>query len=449
MSNMSAKYDSRRSVGLMGVSMTSRNQGVKALGSALSTLIHATDPAARLKLFGSHPDSGPVQLRVGKGSAQLPIVFWRMSPRSGLGRQVVIVALAAAAYRAVPVRSLRAWIARRVPWIAESLTTEIIGDVRGGDSFSDIYGLKRFLIATLPVASVIWVKGSIVQFPQTYGPYKSWISRVVARWILRHSRVIVARDKQSQAVAQALVGPARKVLLSPDVAFALHAERPETLEINGVAGQMMPANAIGLNVNGLMYHGGYTKRNMFGLKLDYPTFLATLVPALLRAHDGPILLIPHTYAPAGDVESDNEACRHLRDSLHPDLRSRVLVLTGEYDCHQLKGVIGQCMFFVGSRMHSCIAALSQGVPCVGVAYSMKFRGVFESVGVADWVLDAREFGNEECAAEIALRYLQRAKASEVLASEVPAARHRLQERFKELLHGQCFDPHLTGAEAFR
>ena len=46
-----------------------------------------------------------------------------------------------------------------------------------------------------------------------------------------------------------------------------------------------------------------------------------------------------------------------------------------------KAVIGQCDFFIGSRMHACIAALSQGVPCVGVAYSMKFAGVFDTVGM--------------------------------------------------------------------
>ena len=67
-----------------------------------------------------------------------------------------------------------------------------------------------------------------------------------------------------------------------------------------------------------------------------------------------------------------------------------MIVDREYDQHEIKGVIGMCDFFVGSRMHACIGALSQGIPCVGVAYSMKFRGVFESVGVADWVVDSRQ-----------------------------------------------------------
>jgi hypothetical protein len=45
--------------------------------------------------------------------------------------------------------------------------------------------------------------------------------------------------------------------------------------------------------------------------------------------------------------------------------------------------------FIGSRMHACIAALSQGVPTVGLAYSDKFRGVFESLGLERLVADLR------------------------------------------------------------
>ena len=48
-----------------------------------------------------------------------------------------------------------------------------------------------------------------------------------------------------------------------------------------------------------------------------------------------------------------------------------------------------CVFFIGSRMHACIAALSQGVSAGAVAYSRKFKGMFDSVGVGEVVVDAR------------------------------------------------------------
>ena len=38
-------------------------------------------------------------------------------------------------------------------------------------------------------------------------------------------------------------------------------------------------------------------------------------------------------------------------------------------------------------MHACIAALSQTVPAVAIAYSRKFLGVMETIGVEDIVVD--------------------------------------------------------------
>ncbi len=78
--------------------------------------------------------------------------------------------------------------------------------------------------------TVILVKGSMVQFPQTYGPYQSPVARALARYILRRSSVVIARDEKSQQVAQKLIGSRRQVWLSPDVAFSLEAILPGGIE---------------------------------------------------------------------------------------------------------------------------------------------------------------------------------------------------------------------------
>jgi polysaccharide pyruvyl transferase WcaK-like protein len=181
-----------------------------------------------------------------------------------------------------------------------------------------------------------------------------------------------------------------------------------------------------------MYHGGYTRRNMFGLKLDYAAFLPQLVAALLREHPGDLWLVPHTFAPDGDVESDPEASRSVRDALPPELRARVRIVAREYDPHEIKGIIGQCDFFIGSRMHACIAALSQGVPCVGVAYSMKFSGVFATVGMESWVVDGRETTNRQAVDRVLELYRQRAEMRAALGRSAEEARTQLQRVFHDL-----------------
>jgi len=420
-------------IAIMGAPVNCGNRGVLALGSSLINLSsQAARDSAVVLLLGNRDDQ-PVLFRVGGGRRLVPIVHCRLSPRSRLRDHLFWIVLLSLLYRWVPLAGVRAAIARSTPWIKTVAEADLVGDVRGGDSFSDIYGLKGFLLSFLTVWTVLLVKGTLVQFPQTYGPYKHPGARWLARYLLKRSSVVIARDKQSQQVAQDLVGPQKRVLLSPDVAFSLEAIRPGYVELDPPLNGLVPAGIIGLNVNGLMFNGGYTRNNMFGLKLDYAAFLPELVVALLREHSGELWLIPHTYARRGDVESDNEASEILRDSLPPAWRSRVRLVTAEYDQHELKGIIGQCDFFIGSRMHSCIAALSQGIPCVGVAYSGKFAGVFESVGMAEWVVDARSSTQAEAVGRIVDLFHQRNGVRRELSNRAGQAREQLTAIFGDLV----------------
>jgi polysaccharide pyruvyl transferase WcaK-like protein len=343
------------------------------------------------------------------------------------------IVVASLLYRGLPLAPVRRVLSRATPWIAALESVDFAGDVRGGDSFSDIYGLRRFIGGSLVAWTVLLVKGSIVQFPQTYGPYRSWLARRVARYLLKRSSVIVARDDQSRQVAQELVGLEKEVYVSPDVAFSLEAVRPSRLEVAPPLSSGVPPDVIGVNINGLMFNGGYTRKNMFGLELDYPAFLPALVTALLTEHRGELWLVPHTYGPPESVESDPEACRRVRAALPLEVQQRVRIVAGEYDCHEIKGVISQCDFFIGSRMHACIAALSQGIPCAGVAYSMKFAGVFETVGMGDWVVDGRTATNNEAVARILELYRKRDGVRDGLRARALEARQQLERLFRSLM----------------
>lgn len=416
----------------MGTPVSSGNRGVLALGASLLNLFWEARPGTELTLLLVHRDNQAASFRIGGESRLVPVVNARRSPRTHPRHHVAWILGMSLLYRLVPISALRRAIARSTPWIGAVAASDLVGDIHGGDSFSDIYGLKGLCETFAMDWSVILVKGTMVQLPQTYGPYKSRIAHALARFLIRRSVIIVARDERSRKIAEDLAGPGRPVMLSPDVAFSLEVVRPARIELDPpLAAPVGPV--IGLNVNGLMYHGGYTRKNMFGLKLDYASCLAPLVEALLRETPGEVWLVPHTFAPDDDVESDPAASRKVRDALPPELRTRVRIVNREYDQHEIKGVIGSCDFFIGSRMHACIAALSQGVPCVGIAYSMKFAGVFESVGMTDWVVDGRSTDQAEAIARIITLYRERDQVRQGLKQRSEAARTRLREVFARLV----------------
>ncbi|MGA4578918.1 polysaccharide pyruvyl transferase family protein [Limisphaera sp. VF-2] len=425
-------------VGILGTPVSSGNRGVMALGASLVRLC-AEAGATRIVMFVGHHKPCEVAFRVGDRDVRAQVVNYRLSPRARPCEHLVWIVLASLCYRWLPHARVRRWLSRHTPWIAAIEEMDLVGDIRGGDSFSDIYGGRRFLLGFLAAWSVVLVKGSLVHFPQTYGPYGRRWTRWLARYLLRRAPVVLARDRESQRVAQELVGEKPEVRLSPDVAFALEARAPRRIETDPPLEEgrevltLGGVGPIGLNVNGLMYNGGYTRKNMFELKLDYVALLPRLIEALFQEHSGELWLIPHTYAPPESVESDPEACRRVRAALPPALQARVRIVTGEYDCHEIKGVIGLCGLFIGSRMHACLGALSQGIPTVGIAYSRKFAGVFESVGMRDWVIDGRTTGEAEAVARVMELYRQREGVRDRLALEAETARIRLREIFGELL----------------
>lgn len=430
--NIMPLHSQRRSVAVLGAPIDCGNRGVLALGSALVNLCLEGAPEAEVCLLVGNQDDQPAPMRIAGRLKPITVVHARMSPRAHPKHHFATILLAALLHRLIPSRLVRAKIAQTIPWIGALQDALVAGDIRGGDSFSDMYGMKRFILGFLTAATVLLVKGTMVQFPQTYGPYKSRLARWMARLLLRRSAIVMARDEHSRRVAQGLLGPGREVVLTPDVAFYLEPVPPAKVEFSPAAGGSSADKVIGVNVNGLMYFGGYTRKNMFGLKLDYPVFLRRLLETLLREQAGQIWLVPHTFAPEGSVESDPHASQLVWESLPDSLRRRVGIVAGDYDAHEIKAVIGRCDVFFGSRMHACIAALSQGVPCAGVAYSMKFQGVFETVGMGDWVIDARETTVEEAVARAMALFRARDDVRGELGLRAGQARARLSEAFLEV-----------------
>lgn len=152
---------------------------------------------------------------------------------------------------------------------------------------------------------------------------------------------------------------------------------------------------MGLNVSGLLWNGGVERARSLGLRVDYRALVLRLIERLLEQDPAGLLLVPHVLATPGNEESDQHAAHEVRSELPERLRARVQVAAPPYSASEAKALIGSCSWFAGSRMHATIAGLSTGVPTVGLAYSYKFRGVFESAGVGEAALDLRALETEE------------------------------------------------------
>src|SRR5699024_1365951 len=145
-----------------------------------------------------------------------------------------------------------------------------------------------------------------------------------------------------------------------------------------------------------------------------------------------VVFVPHVHLPGGSGESDAAAIDLVRSKLTNGEAAQTSVLPPDLDAAHLKSCIGTMDWFVGSRMHATIAALSSLIPAYGYAYSDKARGVFESCGMADQVGDARELTGRAAVQAMMASFGGRQELANRLHRSMPPVVQRSREQLQEV-----------------
>ena len=427
-------------ISLYGAKLDVGNQGCTALTVSLIKIFKDLNPDVELFLVNGSRINGPQPVTISGKTITVEQINYRLSPKAKLTTHLFWIIGAALLFRIIPFRPLRNWLCKTTPCIDVIDKSDFVGDIRGGDSFSDVYGLMRMIFGSvIPICTII-MKKKLVLLPQTYGPYKHLISKLIAAFLFQYATKIYARDYISKQVIldNTLVrSKSAHIEFCPDVAFTLEAIKPQSVIIDPPLNKDENYPLIGVNVSGLLYNNGYNQKNMFKLKFNYKHMIENLITLIMDTTECHVLLVPHVFGTG--IESDYESCLKILDKLQPKYKDRIHGLRDRYDQNQLKGIIGLCDFFIGSRMHSCIAALSQHIPCIGIAYSQKFRGVFESIGLESYVIDGRTLEEKDVLDRCINLIREKEYAAEQLLSKILLIKNQIHTVFESLLSDVTVD----------
>lgn len=299
---------------------------------------------------------------------------------------------------------------------------DVVFDTSGGDSFSDIYGNNRIFHQMLPKKLVIKAGVPLVLTPQTIGPFKSIVWKQLAKQILRRSELAFTRDSISYKVSSDLVDE-RQIYEVTDMAMVLPVNREVSLD------SAHKRFRVGLNVSGLLYNGGYTGNNQFQTIVDYQKLIHEMIEYFIN-QQCEVHLIPHVIA--NGIESDNKVCEKLIKEYG------FLRYSGEFsDPMTAKGYISQMDLFLGSRMHSTIAAISTGVPVIPLSYSRKFEGLFSSIGY-DYCVNLAQKDNNDVLTILKYDYEHISEiraATEATKEQIGKKTEKYLDKISELLKG--------------
>lgn len=305
-------------------------------------------------------------------------------------------------------------------------SSDLILDVGEGDSFSDIYGRKRFRLIDRIHVTARLLKKKYVILPQTIGPFNNASVRQKAVISLRGAQCVMCRDKESLSYTRSICPDLSALDSYIDLAFFLHYDQSHFSD---------KFVHVGLNISALLWNGGYTRDNQFGLKCDYRDLINSILDYFLSKEDVCVHLIPHVLMPHPDVENDYDVSSGLVSSRNNER----LVLSPFFSSpEEAKSYISGMDFFMGSRMHATIAAFSSGVPVVPLAYSRKFSGLFESTLDYIYHLDLREKDLPDCMGLLTEAFDHRLEIKDIVKERIEKIVEPEKERLKKDLDAVLF-----------
>ncbi len=430
-------HPNRLKVLLLGASFNTRNMGVSALTAGAIKCVKRRYPESDICFLDYGKNAETYNFKVFGRDILIQLVNLRFSKKIYLKNHIAYLLLLSVIARLIPFKEARNRLISSNRRLRQICDSDIIASISGGDSLSDIYGLNRFFYVALPQILVILLGKRLILLPQTIGPFKRKLTRAVAGYIIGKAEIVYSRDYSGLLEARQILGMRGrpdKLRFCYDVGFVIDPIRPARLDLDGLpeAGPGRPCTA-GVNISGLLSIGGYSEDNMFGLKDDYRELITDVIDLLINEKGANVLLIPHVFGAKSHAESDAAACEEVYGELKGKYGNRIFIVRGSYDQNEIKHIIGLCDFFVGSRMHACIAALSQNVPSVAIAYSKKFYGVMESIGVESCVADPCRLGKKEILGLVSRAFGERDLIKERLMNIIPQVKESVLGLFDDIL----------------
>ncbi|HWA96045.1 MAG TPA: polysaccharide pyruvyl transferase family protein [Terracidiphilus sp.] len=414
-----------KSIGILGTTFETPNLGVSALAAGAVRCLHKRYPEAHLFFLDYEPEVTRTVMEA-DGPIAVPLIQMRFSKKFWLQNNIAVLLLLAAICRLLPFKSLRAAFMKRNRVFRTICEAEMFTAVSGGDSFSDLYGLPRFLYVSLPQILALVLRKPLIQLPQTYGPFRGSFARWTAQQIVRHSERAFCRDFTSlDKMFGADTGAPRpaNAAFCYDMAFGIDNITPQSIDIDGIdIAAPRSGPLVGVNVSGLLYREACSNRNSFGIRSNYRTTVLTIIDFLITAGNATVLLVPHVFDMEAESESDLEVCKEIFAELESRYKGHIGIACGSYGPNEIRSIIGHCDFFTGSRMHACIAAWSQSIPAVAIAYSDKFLGVLNTIGVDSLAADARKLSQEELLETLKRGFRTREVTAAKLRSVIPDVR---------------------------
>ncbi len=240
------------------------------------------------------------------------------------------------------------------------------GIIFGKRFFNPTFNL---LITLAPLAFFAKLFGcKLVCYCVGIGPFPKGHGSAFARYLIQHCDLIMMREAESKATAEAL-GVTKPIELTGDAAYINPvSSRERALEIAQRHSVDLSKPLLGINVTKYVdmwiNEGGETS--------DADLLIGKIAEGVKQAQSevqgafNPVIFCTHPM----DIGVGEKLSALLKAPM---------VSSTEYLSHDLQAVMQLCSLFIGMRFHSLVLSSAVGVPVVGLVYAPKVRGLMRDL----------------------------------------------------------------------
>ena len=248
----------------------------------------------------------------------------------------------------------------------------------------------------------------VVMFPNSVGPFRTWVGRFLSKLALNRCDRILVREPISYDTVKSL-GITVPKILTTDTTLLFNSKSDASLKNydNPVVG-----------VSSGMYSRSLSKQ-------EFNRYVLAHAKALDRAiekHGFSVVFMPHYVS--GFRCDDLEICQLVLRKMKNADKAKIVNTS---NVEEFKELINRMDMVISSKMHPSVFAVSAYVPTLNVAYDYKQTGLFMSLGISDCVISIREVSCEKLLSKIDYVWNKKDEIRALLRARVPAAQKQLKQ----------------------
>jgi len=267
---------------------------------------------------------------------------------------------------------------------------------------------------TFEITVAKFIGKPVIVFPNSIGPFKTWIGRFLSRLALNHCEYVLVREPVSYEIVNSLGIGSRKILTA-DTALLFKATK-------GATSESFSHPVIGVCPG--IYRYSLSDEQVRNYILDH----AKALDVAIERYGFNVVLSPH-YVSHLEYD-DSEICKLILNEMKNKNRAKIFVANG---VEEFKSFLDHMDMIITSKMHPGVMGVSGYVPTLFIAYDHKQTGLFKHLGMEDFAIPITEISCERILAKIDSIWRQREKIVASLQTRIPVMQEDIRKAVKEAL----------------